>query len=303
MFDHFVWSVVVVPPLIVLAMRLLADRLPPSIAAVTLAWSAAVVGAASMTNLAVFALVAVAEVPAVGRTVGWSSRVVADDTAHVAWAPWLSVALLVTAGVAVARRWRRHRRALDLEPVGLPGDGPLVLLTDPSVQAFAVPGRPGRVVVTTGLRQLLTERQFDALLAHEHAHLTAGHHRLVRLAELAAATHPALWWVARQVDYLVERAADEQAAIEVGSRRTVAHAIGVAALAATGQRNIPRILHAASPGGIVPRRVARLLHPRPPVRSPALRALPVSLALASLVWTGEAIYDLFELLNAARSGR
>lgn len=303
MFDHLVWSVVVVPPLIVVAIRLLADRLPPSIAAVIVAWSTVAVGAASMINLGVFALVAIAEVPAVGRTFGWSSPVVAADTAYVAWAPWLSAALLVIGVVSVARRWRRQRRALDLGQVGLPAGGPLVVLSDESPQAFAVPGHPGHVVVTTGMRRLLTDRQFDALLAHEHAHLAAGHHRLLRLAELAAATHPALWWVPRHVDYLVERAADEQAAVEVGSRRTVAHAIGVAALAATGRQDLPHSLHAAAPGGVVPRRVAELLHPHPPVRSRALRALPVSLAVASLLWTGEAVWDFFELLSAARLGR
>ncbi|MBE1489497.1 M56 family metallopeptidase [Plantactinospora soyae] len=303
MFDHFVWSVVVVPPLIVLAMRLLADRLPPSGAAVTMAWSAVAVGVASMTNLTVFALKAIAEIPAVGRTFGWSGRVVADDTAYVSWVPWLSAALLGAALVSVVRRWRQHREALRLGQVALPDGSQLLVVSDPTAQAFAVPGRPGHIVVTTGMRQLLTDRQFDALLAHEHAHLAARHHRLIRLAELAAAMHPALWWVARQVDYLVERAADEQAAVEVGSRRSVAQAIGVAALAASGRPDTPYGLHAVSSGGVVPRRVAQLLNPQATVRSRLLRVLPVSLALASVIWTGEAIYDLCELLNAARPGR
>ncbi|GAA3776432.1 M48 family metalloprotease [Plantactinospora mayteni] len=302
MFDHFVWSVVVVPPLMVVATRLLVDRLAPSLAAVILVWSAVTAAVASVVNLVVFALKAVAELPAVGRALGWSSRLVADDTAHVPWVSWLSVGLLLVVTVAVARRWRRHRRALDLAHAVPPDTGRLVMLPDQAAQAYAVPGRPGHVVVTTGMRELLTSPQFDALLAHEHAHLTSGHHRLVRLAELAAATHPALWWVARHVDYLVERAADEQAAAAVGSRRTVAHAIGVAALAARDGRNDPPGLYAASPGGVVPRRVAQLLRPRATLRSPALRVLPVSLALASLVWTGEAVYDLVELLGSARPG-
>ncbi|MBF9127539.1 M56 family metallopeptidase [Plantactinospora sp. S1510] len=302
MFDHFVWSVIVVPPLIVVTMRLLADRLPPSTAAVVMAWSAAGVAAASMVNLILFTLTAIAEVPAVGRMFGWSWRVVVDDTAQVAWVPWLSAVLLVVATVSVGLRWRGHRRALRLSHVELPDGGTLVMLPDATPQAFAVPGRPGHVVVTTGMRQLLTDRQFDALLAHENAHLTAGHHRLIRLAELAAATHPALWWVARSVDYLVERAADEQAAVEIGSRRTVAHAIGTAALATTGSRDLRAGLHAAASGGVVPRRVAELLRPPARRRWSGLGALPVSLALASVVWTGEAIYDFFELLNAARPG-
>lgn len=166
-----------------------------------------------------------------------------------------------------------------------------------------MPGRPGFVVITDGIRQLLLGPHFDALLAHEHAHLAAGHHRLIRLAELAAAVHPAPWWVARDVDYLVERDADERAAAQIGSRGTLAHAIGVAALATTGRVAASYGLHAASPGAVVPRRVRAASAPRATISSPVPRILQVSLALASLVWTGEAICDLRELLHAARPGR
>lgn len=306
MFDHFVWSVVVVPPLVVLVVRLLADRLPPATAARAVAWSAAVVAAASTVNLLLFAMKAVAQVPAVGHVFGWSAAVVTADTAAEPWVPWLSVALLVGVAVSVTRRWRRHRDVLAL--ARSPHDGPLVVLDDPTARAFAVPGRPGYVVVTTGMRALLTDRQFDALLAHEHAHLAGRHHRLARLAGLAAAAHPALWWVARHVDYLVERAADEQAASDVGSRRTVAHAIGVAALATAGTGasaagSALSVLHVATPRGIVPRRVSLLLTPRDWRGARLLRLLPAALAAFSCVWSVEAALDLVELIEAARGAR
>jgi Zn-dependent protease with chaperone function len=305
-FDHFVWSVVVVPPLVVLVVRLLADRLPPATAARAVAWSAAVVAAASTVNLLLFALKAVAQIPAVGRTFGWSAGVVTADTAAEPWVPWLSVVLLAAVGVSVTRRWRRHRAVLALAH-SAPGE-PLVLLDDPTARAFAVPGTPGYVVVTTGMRALLTDRQFDALLAHEQAHLSGRHHRLARLAGMAAAAHPALWWVARHVDYLLERAADEQAAAAVGSRRTVAHAIGVAALATAGTGTTAAgtgwsILHVATPRGIVPRRVSLLLTPRPWPAAWLLRLLPAALAAFSCVWSVEAGIDLVELITAARSAR
>ncbi|MEV6932727.1 M56 family metallopeptidase, partial [Dactylosporangium sp. NPDC051485] len=230
MFDHFVCSVLLVPPLLVVAVRLLADRLAPSAAARAVAWSALVAAAASTANLALFTAKAAAQVPAAGRAFGWSSAVVVRDTAAEPWVPWLSAALLAAVVGSVAYRWQVQRRVLALLP--LAGAGPLVVVADPTPGAFAVPGRPGHVVVTEGMRELLTERQFEALLAHERAHLAEGHHRLVRIAELAVAAHPALWWAGRHVDYLVERAADERAAVALGSRRTVAHAIGTAALAA-----------------------------------------------------------------------
>ncbi|MEV0128744.1 M56 family metallopeptidase [Dactylosporangium sp. NPDC050688] len=306
MFDHFVWSVVVVPPLVVLVVRLIADRLPPATAARAVAWSAAVVAGASTVNLLLFAMKAAAQVPTVGHAFGWSARVVTADTAAEPWVPWLSVVLLAAVGVSVTRRWRRHRDVLALGRSAEPG--PLVVLPDETARAFAVPGRPGYVVVTTGMRELLTDRQFDALLAHEQAHLAGRHHRLARLAGMAAAAHPALWWVARHVDYLIERAADEQAAEDVGSRRTVAHAIGVAALATAGTGATAAgsgwsVLHVATPRGIVPRRVALLLTPRPWHAAGLLRLLPAALAAFSCVWSVEAALDLVELLMAARGAR
>ncbi|MEV6346797.1 M48 family metalloprotease [Actinoplanes sp. NPDC051851] len=295
MFDHFLWSVIVVPPLVVLAVRLVADRLPPARAAVVIAWSAATVAITSTVNLFLLAAHALAQVPAVGHLFGWSASVVAADTAGVEWVPWLSLAFFGYAVVSVAWRWRRQNEILALVPDS--GPGGVVLLADPAARAFAVPGDPGHVVVTTGMRELLTDDQYAALLAHENAHLDERHHRLARVAELAVAAHPALWWVGRHVDYLIERAADERAADALGSRRTVAHAIGVAALAGAGART-PSALHAAVPGWVVPKRVAHLLKPRQ--AAPAfLIALPAFVALTSVIWTGEATLDLVELLQSA----
>ncbi|WP_432994196.1 M48 family metalloprotease [Dactylosporangium sp. CA-233914] len=294
MFDHFVCSVVVVPPLMVFVARLLADRLAPSIAARAVAWSAAVAAVASTISLAVFAAKAVAEEPSVGRALGWSAAVVARDTASEPWVSSLSAALLVAAVASVAYRWWRQRRILGLLPAG--GPDLVVIVPDPAAGAFAVPGRPGHVVVTTGMRDLLSDRQFEALLAHERAHLADGHHRLVRVTELAVAAHPALWWVGRHVDYLVERAADERAAAVLGNRRIVAHAIGTAALSGRATPR-PAALHAAA--GVVLRRVSRLLSPGPHAVPAVLAVLPPALAAFSVIWTGEGLLDLIELLQAA----
>ena len=306
MFDHFVWSVVVVPPLVVLVVRLLADRLPPATAARAVAWSAAVVAAASTVNLLLFAMKAVAQVPAVGRAFGWSARVVTADTAAEPWVPWLSVVLLVGVAVSVTRRWRRHRASW--HSPGRAADGPLVVLDDPTARAFAVPGRPGYVVVTTGMRSLLTDRQFDALLAHERAHLAGRHHRLARLAGLAAAAHPALWWVARHVDYLVERAADEQAA---SRGRQPAHRRARHRRRGPGDRRNRRVGGRVGPVGAARRdapghRAAAgvaAADPRSWRGAGLLRLLPAALAAFSCVWSVEAAVDLVELIQAARGGR
>ncbi|BCY11528.1 M56 family metallopeptidase [Actinoplanes sp. L3-i22] len=299
MFDHFLVSVVIIPPLLVLAVRLIADRLTPQTAAVAVTWSAAGAALAGLLNVLVFALKAVAEIPAVGLLFGWSARIVRADTGHVPWVSWLSVALLAAIGVRVIVVHRRQHRLLALAGIGAAPAGHVQVVPDDVPRAFAVPGDPGHVVVTTGMRELLSPEQFEALLAHEHAHLAARHHRLIQLSELAAAAHPALWWVARHVDYLVERAADEYAATRIGCRRTLARAIGTAALAASAASPAGPGLHAASPGGVVPRRVARLLKPRAGRGAAILYLAPIGLAVFSLAWTAEAAYDLGELIHAA----
>ncbi|MBW8487481.1 M56 family metallopeptidase [Actinomadura parmotrematis] len=305
MFDHFVWSVLVVPVLLVGTAALPARRLAPATGAAALAWSAFATALAAVAVLAAFTVAAAAEVPAVAARFGESSRTVADDTAHVPWVTWLSAALLAAGLVAAARVRRRHRRGRSVARrfAGLPADRAIVLVDDEAVDAFAVPGRPGRIVVTTAMRAALDDRQFEALVAHERAHLDAGHPRLILLAELAGALHPALRWVAPRVSYLIERAADEQAARAVGDRRTVAKAIGAAALAAAGRPAPPApsavsFARAVRPGA-VPRRVGELLAPPPAGRLAWLAAVPALLAASSIVWTGEALIDLVELLAKA----
>jgi len=57
---------------------------------------------------------------------------------------------------------------------------------------------------------------------------------------------------------------------------------------------------AAGRGKPIPRRVKELLRPHKAACPPQLGLLPALLAVASIIWTGEAAYDLHELLRAAR---
>ncbi|GAB2578125.1 membrane protein [Paractinoplanes abujensis] len=305
MFDHFVVSVVVCPVLVALTVRWLAGRLRPEAAVTVLVVSIVTAAAACLVSLAAFALKAVAELHPVAVRLGFSDAVVRADTSREPWAPGLSVVLLLVAVAGLTRVWRRHRRedAVAAEFRGLPvGTDRVALIDDTRAEAFAVPGTPGRVVVTTGMRAALNDQQYGALLAHERAHLDSRHHQLVLLARLAAAVHPAFRWVTRRIEFLVERAADERAAEQVGDRRVVATAIGAAALRATHTRaGLPitparQDLRAA---GVVPRRVASLLAPRFSAGLLTLVAVPVSVAAASVIWTGECVADLGELLYAA----
>lgn len=300
MFDHFVWSVVVVPLVVVAIAYLLVDRLRPDLAARVFAWSTVAAGVAAAVSLVSFALKALAEVPAVARLGGWSYRTVVADTAHVPWVSWLSLLWCGAGGVAVTVAWRRHRRALASaarHAADLPGGELVVVVPSPDVDAFALPGRPGRIVVTTGMRDALDAERYDAVIAHERCHLDQRHHELVWLARLGAAIHPMLAPMVGLVGYLVERAADEAAADEVGSRRRVASAIGLAALRTTARPAGVGTLHVGLSGRVVIRRVTALLGTR--LRARRLVVLPVLLAVSSIVWTGECVYDLYELITAA----
>src|SRR6266478_3334125 len=114
-----------------------------------------------------------------------------------------------------------------------PPGGLVVVVPGHSIEAYALPGSPGRIVVSGRLLDVLDDRGRAALLAHEHAHLTGRHHLFTTVAHLAAAANPLLLPVARAVDYTVERWADECAATITGDRRLVASTIGQVALLAT----------------------------------------------------------------------
>ena len=127
-----------------------------------------------------------------------------------------------------------YRRAAGLHPE----DG-IVVVPGPAIEAYALPGLPGRIVVSGRLLDCLDDRRRAALIAHEQAHLASRHHLFSAVARLAAAANPLLIPVARAVDYTVERWADEHAAAVTSDRRLVAQTIGqVALLAGTGRRRV-----------------------------------------------------------------
>jgi Zn-dependent protease with chaperone function len=63
--------------------------------------------------------------------------------------------------------------------------GPVAVLPDATPYANALPGRPDRIVLTSGLLAGLAPAERRALIAHERAHLTARHLLAVHLAARA----------------------------------------------------------------------------------------------------------------------
>jgi hypothetical protein len=80
------------------------------------------------------------------------------------------------------------------------------------------------VILTTGAVQVLDPAQLDAVLAHERAHLTSHHHRLVAMARIVRQVLPFLPLMqdaGAQVARLAEMHADD-AATRVSDPRSLA---------------------------------------------------------------------------------
>ena len=245
------------------AARRISRRGRPAVAARALTLAAVVIGATTFWSLLLLALTLVDDLPQY-RVLGENPLLhlpepVPDQVGVLA----LGVLAWVVArfGMELAARLNTLRR---LRAVG-PGTDGLVVADWTEPVAVAVPGRPDRVLVTSGLLRLLDTEERRVVFAHERAHLVHRHHRLVWATALAAAVHPLLVPVRDAVAFLAERWADEDAAAEVGDRDLTARAVARAALA-TG-RPEPRAALAMH-GGVVVRRVRALTEPAPePSRS------------------------------------
>lgn len=247
--------------------RLAEQHLHPRTATRLLTGVAAVMAMCSTVCLALVMVVGTAQLPGNPLPDGWSdpevrAAVPYDEVVGKAAIPALC-AVVVACGRTLWRH-RRVRRRAHRALAGLPGAG-VAVLPDEVPYAYALPGgRQGRVVVTTALLDCLEPAERRALFAHERAHLAARHHRFLLTVQLAARANPFLRPLRTAVSYTAERWADEEAAQAVGSRRTVASAIGRAALVSRGAP--PAALAGFAAPGPVPRRVAALLGPAPLVR-------------------------------------
>jgi Zn-dependent protease with chaperone function len=308
-----VYLPLLLPALAALAARPLADRLHPRLATWLLTISAIALATASSAALALLALAGLARIPLLATVGHWSARVMQRDDPTTLWIALIAATLLTAAAAAAARMtWRRARTLLAAaaEAAHLPGTGELVIMNDTAAEAYAVPGRPGRIVVSTGMLHALDHTERDILLAHERAHLTGHHYLFTTATQLAAAANPLLRPLATTVTYTVERWADEHAAATCGDRRQVARTVGKAALAATrtGARTRfpatalgilglhPASLHTAGP---VPRRVAALLTPPPSHRALPLATAATAVLLAAALCSIKAANDLETLFDLA----
>lgn len=138
----------------------------------------------------------------------------------------LATAVLVVMVARVLLVMRQRQAGL----VPMDGRRLAVLDTDEPV-AYAAPGKPGCVVVSTGLLSVLEPRERQVVIAHERAHLQQAHHRVLLIAALAVAVVPLLGPLVERIRLATERQADEDAVVAMGGdRQLVATAIAKAAI-------------------------------------------------------------------------
>ena len=182
---------------------------------------------------------------------------------------------------AARRQALRHAQTARLVGQPEPALG-AVLVEHDQPAAYCVAGRQPTVILTTGAVQALDPSQLDAVLAHERAHLTGRHHRLLALAKIGREVLPFLPLMRdaeEQVARLVELHADD-AATRGRDPRLLATALVVLATAAS-----PASALAAGATDSV-QRIHRILGPSEPLgraRRQLLRATAAALALTPVL--------------------
>ncbi|ANP51018.1 Zn-dependent protease with chaperone function [Streptomyces griseochromogenes] len=289
--------------------RLAEGHLHPRTATRLLTAVAVVMAVCSTLCLALLMVVGTAQLPGNPLPDGWSDPAVRAAVPHDEVAGRAAIPALGMVAAACGRTLWRHRsvtRRARRALAALPGRA-VAVLPDSTPYAYALPGGRGRVVVTTALLAGLTPAERRALFAHERAHLAARHHRHLLAAHLAARANPFLRPLRTAAVYTAERWADEDAAGAVGDRRTVARAIGKAALLSRGTP--APTLAALAATGPVPRRVAALLAPAPAALTWPSAFTSVGLAawgaaagaLMSAMSSANSAVTLFRILHAATS--
>jgi hypothetical protein len=189
---------------------------------------------------------------------------------------------------AAGRQALRHAQTARLVGQPEPALG-AVLVEHAQPAAYCVAGRQPTVILTTGAVQALDPGQLDAVLAHERAHLTGRHHRLLALARIGREVLPFLPLMRdaeEQVAQLVELHADD-AATRARDPRLLATALvvlatagrpaaGLAAGATDSVQRIHRLLGPSEPLGRARRQLLR-------ATAAALALTPVLLALTPAV--------------------
>lgn len=231
--------------------------------------------ALSATCVVLTATLLLIAVTGLGELRGWHGEPV-DGLHHSVPLPvGLVAALLLARALWAGARTLQHQRRVEGSYSTL-GGVEVRDLGHPT--AFAVPGTPGAVLVDQRLWFALDPKERSVLVAHEYAHLHAGHHRHLALANIAEAMFWPLRSLAVQLRLVLERVADESAADRLGDRVFVGRTVARAALLCNGAAYPAHI-----DGGDTLQRVSALLRPAPRASSLAEGADTVSIGMLAVL--------------------
>jgi Zn-dependent protease with chaperone function len=276
---------------------LVSRRVRPAAAAWLLSIGAVICALCGTIALALLASTIVGQDDDVADEGHWSPALLHHaDPVHESVAIAALVALVVSLERlrrAIAARSRSLHTAYQLSR-DLVGAGDLTVMPEQTVEAYAIPGDPGRVVVTRGLLRVLDIEQGAAVLAHERSHLRHGHHHHRALVAMACALNPMLRPLVAAQEWATERWADEDAAAQV-NRTAVA-----AALRRVGTSTLSTRPDAALTisGAVVDRRIAAMLG-APPRWRPLLLFTAILLLVLAVCATGDAMSDAAAMFHAA----
>lgn len=262
-------------------------RLPPVVAAKAVTVTLVVVAVAAVPTLWILTLGYLAHMPLFGRGLQWCAESFGVHDRVSTWIGIPAIALAATGTIRAAQVLRTHRRLRHDQP------GPVEIATHQHPFAVTLPGRGGRVLMSTGLLALLQPDEQSIVLAHEHAHAHHRHDRYLLVAQFASATVPLLRPLTSRLQFSLERWADEAAVTACGDRRFVARTLAKVAL------------HSVNPVGSlsfsglgVPARVAALLAPpSKPLRYPSHAALWLAIGLTG-VFAAFQLHHLASLITS-----
>ena len=179
---------------------------------------------ASFALFAHLSLMGVVATPIVGARL---HRVLHLDGIHVTGqgtVGLVAAVVIALAFVRIAAMLIARQRVCNLHPGGI------LTLPDSRPYAYAVPGSRGAIVLSDGLIRTLTTEEINAVVLHEQAHIEGRHDLWILAARICAIANPFLLPVKRQLEFALERIADEAACRMCGSRRTVISALSKVAL-------------------------------------------------------------------------
>ena len=279
--------------------RLVAQRSEPHVSARVLTATGLALAMATAGALSLLAFTIVARIPLVASHGRWAASAVASRVQVPTWLGVSAIVCIALIAVRAVRIFGRYRHGLGCAVrLQLERGGEVVTVTDPASFAFAsrvLPFRPGVIIVSDGLQEALDADERAAVLAHEQSHLTHQHGLYELAALLAGALNPLLRPLQRQIDFCLERWADEDAATAHG-REVAASALAASALHSVGSVPRPALAHATTS---VPARVEALLD-RPCPRSRLLMTIASAnavLATVGVLLAAHSTEHIFEVLR------